>query len=131
MADVAFEAEGKTLEEMFTGAALALEEVQVDLNTVTPTIQREIAVEAQTIEKLLFDFLDELIYLKDAEQLLLNQFTMKITQEGVWKLHCTAGGEVISQQKHKLGQDVKAVTLHQFKVEQTKEGWNARVVLDI
>jgi SHS2 domain-containing protein len=132
MADVAFEAEGKTLEELFTSSALALEEVQVDLKTVKPVIEHEINVEAASADNLLFNFLEELVFLKDAEQLLLVQFTIKIAQEkNKLTLHCVANGEAINLKNHKLGQDIKAVTLHQFKVEQTKTGWKALVVLDI
>ena len=130
-ADVAFEAEGTTLEDMFKSSALALEEVQVELSTVHPFVTRAIVVDAPNIENLLFKFLQELVYYKDAEQLLFNEFTISIRQMGVWTLKCVASGEVITLGKHKLGTDIKAVTLHQFKVEQTPAGWKAQVVLDI
>ena len=42
-----------------------------------------------------------------------------------------AYGEVIDRERHELLVDVKAVTMHHFKVEETAEGWTATVVLDI
>lgn len=138
MADVAYDARGETPSDLFVSAGLALEEVQVDLNTVEQKIEKEIQLSAPTIGDLLYDFLQELIFLKDAEQLVFNEFTIRIEEEhdveeeeNVLTLYCTAKGDTINHEKQKLGQDVKAVTLHHFNVEETAQGWVARVVLDI
>lgn len=131
-ADVCFEATGKTLEELFTNAGLATEEVMVDLKTVKPRMTKDIAVKGKDLDKLLYEFLEELVFLKDKDLLLFNAFklTIKEAKDG-WRLTGTMHGETIDQKRHKLMCDVKAVTLHMFKVEQTGSGWKARVVLDI
>ncbi len=128
-ADVLFEAEGKTLNELFEAAALATEETQVDLKTVKPKITKKITLEKDNVEMLLFDFLQELIFLKDAERLLFSKFEIKI-KEG-YKLEAKLYGEIIDQKKHTLNVDVKAVTLHRFEVKKAKNGWFARIILDI
>ena len=46
-------------------------------------------------------------------------------------LHATAIGEQLDPQRHQMRVDVKAVTLHRFRVEQTEQGWEAFVILDI
>lgn len=132
IADVAFEATGKTLEELFDSSALALENTQVkDLKSVKYKVEKKIEVESDNIEMLLFNFLQELIFLKDAKLLLFNKFDIKITQGKKFKLKAKAYGEKLDMKKHELLVDVKAVSLHQFKVEETKSGWVASVILDV
>ena len=77
-ADAMFEAFGKTLEELFSNAALAVEEIQVKLSTVGQEEKKVVTAEEEKIDMLLFDFLQELIYLKDAEQLLFSRFSVSI-----------------------------------------------------
>ena len=132
IADVAFEATGKTIEELFESAALAVNNTQVkDLKSVKQKISKEIKVESDSIEMLLFNFLQELIFLKDTELLLFSKFDIKITQGKKYKLKSKAYGEKLDMKKHELLVDVKAVSLHNFKVEETKEGWKADVILDV
>jgi SHS2 domain-containing protein len=81
---------------------------------------------------LLFDLLQELIFLKDAERLLLRIREAQITEKNEnYFLKATAEGELLDAERHHQRADVKAVTLHDFSVEATKGGWKARVLLDI
>ncbi|MEK6826460.1 MAG: archease, partial [Nanoarchaeota archaeon] len=73
-ADVMFEAYGKTLNELFENAALATQETQVDLKDVKGKIKRKINLKNKSIEMLLFDFLQELIFLKDSQYSLFSKF---------------------------------------------------------
>lgn len=127
-ADVLFEAEGKTLEELFMACALATEETQVKLAGVEQKESRKIIIEKEDIEMLLFEFLQDIIFYKDSEELLFSKFNIKINGN---KLECEAWGEKINPKKHDLNVDVKAVTLHQFEVKQENGVWKARVILDI
>ena len=132
-ADVAFEATGKTPEEMFESAGLAITNTMVRAVTaVKPLVKKEIKKEADKIEKLLFDFLEELVYLKDAEQLLFSKFEIKIKDEKQLKqLTAAAYGEKINPKKHELIVDIKAVTYHKFEVKKTESGWKAIVIVDV
>ncbi len=132
IADVAFEATGKTVEELFKSAALAVINTQVkDLKSVKQKISKEIKVESDSIEMLLFNFLQELIFLKDAELLLFSKFDIKITQDKKYKLKAKTYGEKLNMKKHELLVDVKAVSLHNFKVVKIKSRWEADVILDV
>ena len=133
IADMAFEASGDTPQELFCAAAQALFEAMADLSRLQPGIQRHIRLRSDQLDHLLFDWLAELIYLKDAEQLLFNQFSVRLTQNNNhWELDALAQGERIDLKRHDLRADVKAVTYHQFEVGQTPDGlWRARVVLDV
>jgi SHS2 domain-containing protein len=132
-ADVAFDAWGNTREEMFVAAADATMNVMVsDLNSIAPVEHRTLQVSADEIDMLLFELLQELIFHKDAEPMLLRVPTVHIEEErGQFLLTAEAYGEGPNPEKHDLIVDVKAVTLHRFKVEQSPRGWEASVILDI
>ena len=130
-ADVAFEAYGKTVEELFVNAALAVSETMVKLDTVNPKIEKKLTFENEKLEQLLFDFLEEIVFIKDADYMLFSEFEVKIEKNNKYKLTVTLRGEEINPEKHVLGNDVKAITMHQFKVEQTKDGWKATVIVDV
>ena len=130
-ADLAFEATGKDLNALFENAALAVLESQAQLKTIDAKVTKKIMLENENVEDLLFDFLNEIIFFKDAEQLIFKTVKVAIAKNEKYKLTAELKGEKIDQKKHKLGNDLKAVTMHQFKVEQTKSGWKCLVVIDI
>ncbi|MFQ5761984.1 MAG: archease [Candidatus Bathyarchaeia archaeon] len=129
--DVAFKATGRTLDELFASAAEATLEVMVATATVEPKILRELELENMDIEALLYDFLENIIYLKDSEYLVFGKLGVKVQTDKPYKLKATLHGEKIDPSKHELRNDVKAVTYHMFEVKKDTEGWNAQVILDI
>jgi len=132
-ADAAFEAVGRDLEEVFKSCADALMNVMVaDLARIGKREEVEIREQHPELDMLLFNFLQELIYLKDARRLLLLVTSVAIEQgEEGFTLRATAGGEEIDPEKHDLIVDVKAVTLYRFDLRRTPDGWTAIVVVDI
>ena len=132
-ADVAFEAWGETLEEMFISAAEATMNVMVaDLEKIERRETRDIQVSSDAIDMLLFNLLQEIIFYKDAEQLLLRIQDAEIEHlNGLHSLRAVGWGERIDPGRHELIVDVKAVTLHRFKVEPTSRGWETFIILDI
>ena len=132
-ADIAFEAFGKNLKELFENSALALNETMVDTKTVPPKIKKIFKLQNADLNKLYMDFLNEIIYYKDAESLLFSKYKVKVEQKDkLMKLSAEIYGDKIDWQKHKLLADAKAATWHMFKLEQKKgKGWRAQVVIDI
>ena len=132
-ADIGFTAYGRTPEELMVAAADATMNVMVeDLSAIAGRERKDIRVKAASLDMALFDLLQELIYFKDADELLLRLSRVTITTEGGrTTVTAEAYGEEIDRVKHQLLVDVKAVTMHRFKVEETPEGWIATVVLDI
>ena len=65
IADIAFEAYGKNLNELFENSALAIFEESADLNKVEGKEKKSVKIEADNIENLLFDFLSELLFIKN------------------------------------------------------------------
>jgi len=133
IADVAFIARGQTLEELFHAAAEATMNVMVDeLATIERKVERTVEAEAEAEDLLLVNFLQELIYHKDSERLLLLPDELTVTRRDrrlAARARCS--GEPLDPAKHELKVDVKAVTLHRLKVEQKPAGWEAFVILDI
>ena len=132
-ADSAFKAWGPTVEETFVAAADALMNTMTDdLDTIAPQEARTLHIEHEALDLLLFNLLQELIYYKDADQLLLRVAHVHIAKtDEQYTLQAQARGERLDPQRHALGADVKAVTLHRFALEQTEQGWQAFVILDI
>lgn len=144
-ADVAFEAAGETIEEIFLAAAHATIGVMVEEpgkidrqgNSEGPEENGEsdeicFHLEEQDIEMLLFDFLQEIIYLKDARCLLALVHSVTIDAESnPMRLTARARCQSIASQRQRLLTDVKAVTLHRFGIRRHHHGWTATVVLDV
>jgi protein archease len=132
-ADIAFEATGHDLPELFSDAADATMNVMIDnLDAIEPRETRHIELSNDQIDMLLFDFLQELIYFKDAERLLLRARDVRIEERDErYFLKAEAAGERLDATRHHQRADVKAVTLHGFFVEKADGGWKARVLLDI
>ena len=131
IADVAFEAYGSSEAELFENAALAVEETMVDTAGINPKVKKEIEIEADELDKLLFDFLSELVYYKDAEMLLFSKFTVNVKKNTTYKLTAEVVGEPFDSSKHELRNDIKAITWHMFKIEQTKKGWKCLIIVDV
>ncbi len=132
-ADVGFVASGQTLDECFSAAAAATLEVMLaNPQSLQPRQQRTVHVESDVLDLALLRFLEELVYFKDTEQLLLRCAAVAVTQrDGGWLVDGTLEGEAIDPSRHELSADVKAVTLHRLRVRRTNGGWEATVVLDI
>jgi SHS2 domain-containing protein len=133
LADVAFLAYGKTLEELFIAAADAVMNVMVDdLATIRARQEFFIDVTNGALDLLLFDFLNEIVYLKDARRLLSRVKELRIIEKNsLFTLRAEAYGEEVDPDRHPIMVDVKAVTLHRFTLKQTEEGWEAMVILDV
>lgn len=133
VADVAFEAWGRELEDVFRATADAVLNVMIEnLDGVQDRERRTIELGSEALDLLLFDFLQRLIYVKDAERLLLRLRHARIERRrDRWTLVAETRGERLDPTRHRQRVDVKAVTLHEFRLDETDEGWRAHVVLDV
>jgi SHS2 domain-containing protein len=131
-ADIAFEAFGKNLNELFENSSLALCATMVEPKTMAAKVKKIFKMQNKEINNLLVDFLNELVYYKDAESLLFPKVKVSITEKNsLYHLAAEAAGDKIDFKKHKVKADVKAATWHMFELQKSKKGWMARVVLDI
>ncbi len=131
LADCAVDIEGRDLDDLFETAAAALARLMVDPATVALTIDRTIALEAGELDLLLYDWVSELIFLKDRDRQVFPRCQVRVGGEGPFHLKARAEGGVIDPERTALGSDPKAVTFHQFALEPVEGGWRARLVIDI
>lgn len=132
-ADVAFEATGQTVEEVFICAAEATTRVMVEEPDRIDRSERvTVRLDNPDLDMLLYEFLSEIVYYKDARRLLLRVDRLRVWESDAGQsLLAELSGEKLDPARHPLGADVKAVTMHRFSVEKTENGWAASVVLDI
>ena len=131
IADCAIELTGRDLDDLFETAAAALTALMVDPATVRAHLERAVTLEAEALDLLLHDWLSEMIYLKDAERQLYTECRARVSGAGPFRVDGLLRGGVIDPGRTALGADPKAITLHQLTVEAVRDGWRARVVIDI
>jgi protein archease len=130
LADIAFEAESKTIDGLFESCALALADIMVDPSTLRVETTRDLELKADDADRLLYDFLTELIVIKDVDSLLFKEVKVRVDADNN-TLSASLMGEPIDRDRHALRNDVKAVTMHMFGIKQEGDAWKATVVLDI
>ena len=132
LADIAFEAEGETVEEVCRGATQALLASMANPATVPGGWERMIERSDVDPSMLLFDWLSEVVYWKDAAGVVFREAPLTLTREGdVWLLRAHLIGAPVDHQAQELHADVKGVTKHLYELKQTGSCWKVRVVLDV
>ncbi len=127
-ADVGIIAYGASMKEAFANAAKGLFSLITELDDVEEVMHRDIELTAPDQESLLVEWLNELIYLFDAENLLFKRFD--ITQLSQTHLKARSYGHEVDSSKHRIKTGVKAATYHMLKVEKGN-GSKVQVLFDI
>jgi SHS2 domain-containing protein len=131
-ADIAFEAKGDSLNEVFEACADVVFDSMVEVRSVDDKRSFEFEVKGDDLEKLLYNFLEEIVYLKDSEAVIFKKCKVNVFEvDGGFGASAVLGGEEIDIKKHKLKVDVKAVTLHKFSLKKEGNGYVARIILDV
>lgn len=131
LADIAFAVTADSWGDLFAGSAAAMTGVMVAIEDLKATTIRKVELDAPSVDDLLYDWLAELVYLKDTEGFLVKATEAVVTPGARWHLSAHMEGETIDRTRHRLGQDVKAVTYHMFEVSGVGASYSAKVVLDI
>jgi len=128
-ADLGLRIRAAELDSLFSEAAKALFATIVeDLSTVQLRQQIDLEIPGDERDFLLFDWLKELLYRFDSEHMLFSRFEVHVDASG---LKGTAWGEPLDRSRHTLLHEVKAITYHGLRVQQTDDGWLAEVIVDI
>ncbi len=128
-ADVGLRVRATALNELFADAAKALFcLILANPASIRPVREERFEIEGDRYDDLLFDWLAELLYKFDVEHLLLTEFDVRVTEQG---LKAVARGETVDQARHELEMEVKAITYHGFKLEHEADQWTAEVIVDI
>jgi len=133
--DVGFEVYGTTLEELFANAAIACYGFMTDIEEIEETEERTIEIKSEDLYSLMFDWLDELLFLFESESLVFKEFDLKVdvsgdsTGTGISISGRCRGGK-FDPYRHESGIIIKAVTYNMMEIKKN-ELWHARVVLDV
>jgi SHS2 domain-containing protein len=128
-ADIGVLVNGRDLKDLFENAGHAFFHLLTDLRKVKPRIERKVEVGAESLERMMVDWLSELLYLHDVENLLFRTF--KVESVGKDGLKARVSGEPFQEKVHVIKTEIKAVTYHQIRVAKEKEGWKARIIFDL
>ena len=128
-ADIGLIAFGRNLKETFANAAKGMFSIITDLRRVKAIERRNVSVTAVDREALLVNWLNELVYLFDTENILVRK--SEITELGDTALKAFVYGEKVDLSRHPIKIGIKAVTYHMLKVEQRDSGYRVRVIFDI
>ncbi len=132
LGDYAFEVHADSFPELFRGAGIATTEAMVNLSTLVVDQNVEISISSPSIELLLYDFLAELVYIKDVDLMLFKDYSLIISKDdNNFTLKGTLHGAIIDREVHELYTDVKAVTMHELKVIEKDSGWYCHAILDL
>ena len=125
-ADIKFQAFGKSLEEVFENSALAMFEAMYK-GKVENKIKKKIKVKGNDLEGLLYNFLEELLFLFDSEGFFLSGVESLEIKDN--KLKAEIVGD--KAENYKIHIDVKAITYNEMFVKKEKEKWVTQVVVDV
>ena len=127
-ADVGIIAYGSDTKEAFANAAKGLFSLITELDDVEESEYRDIELTAPDQESLLVEWLNELIYLFDAENMLFKRFD--VTWLTSTYLKARNYGHEVDSSRHKLKMGVKAATYHMLKIDKSN-GSKVQVLFDI
>ncbi len=128
-ADAAMIASGPSLAEAFASAGEGLAAFLCDPATVKPRVTMDIAVSAPELESLLVEWLSEINYRFEVDRFAFRRFEVRAIGDTV--MTATGYGEPLDLSRHRVGEQVKAVTYHQLEIDRRKDGVSVRVVFDV
>jgi SHS2 domain-containing protein len=127
-ADIGLIIHGDSLQEVFVNAAAGLFSLMTDMDNIKPVIKQQIELSADDMESLLIDWLNELLYLLDANGVVFGKFEiLELTNN---KLKAVCYGEKIDG-RHEIRREIKAATYHMLNLSKEGKGYKAQVIFDL
>ncbi|RJQ15635.1 archease [Candidatus Woesearchaeota archaeon] len=131
-ADAKYQAYGKNLEEAFVNAAMAMNAIIIDEEKVKSKIFKTIHVTGKDLKNLLYNFLEDILVILDAEMFLLAKIkNLKIEHiDKMYMLTALLEGDVATED-YQTNEHVKAVTYNDMEIKEDKKGVSITVVVDL
>ncbi len=129
-ADIGIVAWGRNLPELFSNAAEGMFSLITDAKVSGEGFETEIAVEGEDRVELLVNWLNELLYVFETEEVLPGDFEIK--RIGPVSMKGRVRGGPIDYTHHELKREIKACTYYQAAVEELGPTlWRAQVYFDM
>ncbi len=127
-ADIGFKAYGKTLNEAFENAGLAIFNIISDTSNIIPEKEISFKIRSEDEISLLYDYLEELLFYHEIEFMLFCEFHVEIDDN--LQLRATIKGEEINWDKHERKTEIKAITFHKMDVVKTTD-FKVQAIVDL
>ena len=127
-ADIGVRGMGRTLDEAFAEAAVALMAVICSPQKVQPAESVRIHCQGDDVELLFVDWLNELVYEMATRRMLFGRFEVMVTAD---KLDGRAWGETADPERHETAVEVEGATYTQLKVARQDDKWIAQCEVDV
>lgn len=128
-ADVGLFAWGDTLAELLAACAEGMFAILLGPESVEEREEVPTEVDAEDVEELVHTWLRELLFQFDVENMAFGRFDIQEAEPT--RLRAVCHGEPLDPLRRPAQVEIKAVTYHEFRVEQNDEGWTAEVLFDI
>ncbi len=128
-ADVGVIVYGVDIEQLFFNAALALFSLITEPESIGEQLQRHVEIVSEDNDSLLIEWLNELIYLFDAEHILFSRCDIENLSNTQIKATCY--GEGFDPLKHKIKTGVKAATYHMLNINKGSHGYEVQIIFDV
>ena len=116
-ADIGFYAYGNNLNEAFENAGVALFNIISKTDDIEPVITKSFEISSEDKISLLYDFLEELLFLHEIDFMLFSQFSVSINKvDDGYHLNAIIKGDEINWDKYYRGDEVKAITFHKMNI---------------
>ena len=130
--DIGVRVRAGSLGDLFADAAAALTATLVDPSTVLGREREWVSLAAPSLELLLVDWLNDLVFRFDVDEFVVARVAPRIEQQQEeWKLESTLEGEHLEPARHRVKLAVKGVTYHQLEIVKTDRGFETALVFDI
>lgn len=124
-ADLALRVWGRSLPDLFIGAARGMNALMADLGDLAPAESREIRLEAWDHESLLVNWLNELLFLAETERLLFVDYRIESLTGTTLVAHVRGARALITKAV------VKAATYHDLCLVHDDAGWSTVITFDV
>lgn len=128
-ADIGIRVEASSAEELFALIACAMFDLMVDLPAVRPDHRAQVSLRADSLEELMIAWLNELLFRADVSGMFFSRFEVESVNGG--SIEASVWGEPYEEERHSIGQGVKAATYYELEVSQADDGWSAAVIFDV
>ena len=135
-ADLKIRVFGKTKEELFGNAVLAMMESMKPVKEENEEQnKKEIKIKSLDLPALLVDFLSEVLYLTQVNKEVYDKIKFKklsLPQPSAGEGRAELVAEVSGKKVKRFNQDIKAVTYHDLEIQEKENGsWQATILFDI
>ncbi len=132
IADIGIKVTSTELNTLFEDSVLSICNLMTDLKTFNADLEKTENFEDKSVEMLLYQVLEEVVYLKDAELFFVKSNKVRVSPDNDHFIATvTFVGGRFDPSIHEIGNDIKAITLHDFYVKNTKDGFEAHFIIDI